>query len=85
MSGYIKEDASYFDGFDFENAKPIKHPLIAKAQANAKEQQLQKDNINSLLDDDVSNWLINQDIATKRHINEIIRQAMQLKMATTTI
>lgn len=34
MSDYIKEDIDYFDGFDFENAKPIKHPLIAKAQAN---------------------------------------------------
>jgi len=36
MSNYINEDASYFDGFDFENAKPIKHPMIAKAQAEAK-------------------------------------------------
>lgn len=38
MSDYIKEDASYFDGFDFDNAKPIKHPLIAQAQRSLKEQ-----------------------------------------------
>lgn len=34
MSDYIKENANYFDDFDFDNAKPIKHPLIAKAQTN---------------------------------------------------
>lgn len=39
MSDNINEDASYFEGFDFENATPIKHPMIAKMQARAKEAQ----------------------------------------------
>lgn len=37
-------EASYFDGFDFENAKPIKHPLIEQAQARAKMAQEQEQN-----------------------------------------
>lgn len=40
MSVYINEDVSYFESFDFENAKPIKHPMIAKMQARAKEAQV---------------------------------------------
>ncbi len=43
----------------------------------------QKTKANTLLDDDVSNWLIHQNGATKRHINEIIRQAMQMQQAMT--
>lgn len=39
MSDYINEDASYFESFDFDNAKPIKHPMIAKIQARAKTAQ----------------------------------------------
>ncbi|OOR88850.1 hypothetical protein B0181_07570 [Moraxella caviae] len=40
MSKYINENADYFDGFDFENAKPVKHPLIAKAQAQQAQDRL---------------------------------------------
>lgn len=36
MSKNTSVDTDYFDGFDVENAKVIKHPLIAKMQANAK-------------------------------------------------
>lgn len=32
MNDYITQNASYFDGFDFDNAKVVKHPLIEKAQ-----------------------------------------------------
>lgn len=34
---------------------------------------------NQLLDEDVSRWLAVQDIDTKRHISEMIRQVMALK------
>lgn len=32
-----------------------------------------------LLDDDVQDWLIQQDNSTKRHISEMIRQIMAIK------
>lgn len=35
-----------------------------------------------LLDDDVTNWLANQDTATKSHINQMIRQVMAIKQLT---
>lgn len=79
MSGYISEDPSYFDGLDLENAKPIKHPLIEKLQANAK---LVKQQETAWLDEDLSIWITNQDSTTKRHINEMIRHAMALKLAS---
>lgn len=50
MSDYINEDASYFEGFDFENAKPMKHPMIAKAQADARAKQ---EKVLRLFDSDV--------------------------------
>lgn len=34
---------------------------------------------NSLLDDDISSWLVRQNIETKRHINEMLRHAMQMQ------
>ncbi len=36
MSKYINEDASYFENFDFDNAKAIKHPIIVRLQKRAK-------------------------------------------------
>lgn len=36
---------------------------------------------NSLLDDDVLSWLTRQNVETKRHINEMLRQAMQMQQA----
>ena len=35
-----------------------------------------------LLEEDVSNWLVNQDTDTKKHINEMIRQVMAIKIHT---
>ncbi|RVU83058.1 hypothetical protein EOL70_19025 [Leucothrix sargassi] len=35
-----------------------------------------------LLDKDVSDWLVNQDTDTKKHINEMIRQVMAIKIHT---
>ena len=35
-----------------------------------------------LLEEDVSNWLVNQDTDTKKHINEMIRQVMAIKTHT---
>ena len=70
---------SYFDDFDFDNAQSIKHPLIAKLQANA---QLANQKANDkVLDDDTYAWLSHQSMETKRHINEMIRHVMAVKMA----
>lgn len=30
MTNYINEDASYFESFDFENAKAVKYPMITQ-------------------------------------------------------
>lgn len=38
---------------------------------------------NSLLDDDISSWLVRQNIETKRHINEMLRHAMQMQQTMT--
>ena len=75
MSGYIKEDASYFDGFDFENAKPIKHPLIAQAQARAKMSQEQEQNeLISFFDNDVQQVIRKHNTPKDRmRVNQMIR------------
>lgn len=77
MSGYIKEDASYFDGFDFENAKPIKHPLIAQAQARAKMTQEQEQEQNELInffDNDVQQVIKQHNTPKDRmRVNQMIR------------
>lgn len=75
MSGYIKEDTSYFDGFDFENAKPIKHPLIAQAQARAKTMQKQEQNeLISFFDNDVQQVIKQHNTPKDRvRVNQMIR------------
>lgn len=75
MSGYIKEDASYFDGFDFENAKPIKHPLIAQAQARAKMvQEQEKNELISFFDNDVQQVIKQHNTPQDRmRVNQMIR------------
>lgn len=75
MNGYIKEDASYFDGFDFENAKPIKHPLIAQAQARAKMAQEQEQNeLISFFDNDVQQVIKQHNTPKDRErLNTMIR------------
>lgn len=75
MSGYIKENASYFDGFDFEGAKPIKHPLIAQAQAREKVLKEQEQNeLISLFDSDVQHTLRKHNTPKDRErLNTMIR------------
>lgn len=75
MSGYIKEDASYFDGFDFENSKPIKHPLIAQAQARAKmAQEQEKNELISFFDNDVQQVIKQHNTPQDRmRVNQMIR------------
>lgn len=75
MNGYIKEDASYFDGFDFENAKPIKHPLIAQAQARAKAVQEQEQNeLIGFFDSDVQQVIKQHNTPKDRmRVNQMIR------------
>jgi DNA-binding TFAR19-related protein (PDSD5 family) len=79
MSGYIKEDASYFDGFDFENVKPIKHPLIAQAQARAKmtqeqEQEQEQNELINFFDNDVQQVIKQHNTPKDRmRVNQMIR------------
>lgn len=75
MNGYIKEDASYFDGFDFENAKPIKHPLIAQAQAKARASKEQEQNeLISFFDNDVQQVIMQHNTPQDRmRVNQMIR------------
>lgn len=56
--------------YDFSNAK--KATQIAHLN-RLREQQ-------HLLDEDVSNWLATQDDDTKKHISEMIRQVMAIKI-----
>ncbi len=72
-------DNNYFDDFDFDTAKSIKHPLIKKLQDNVVQQN--GDNLQDLpIDDDIVQWLLKQDDNTKRHINEVLRHVMAVKM-----
>lgn len=80
MSNVTKGDVDgYFDDFDFDNAASIKHPLIAKLQADAK--LLNEKTDGKVLDDDTYTWLSHQNAETKRHINEMIRHVMAMKLA----
>ncbi|STZ63486.1 Uncharacterised protein [Moraxella lacunata] len=78
MKNGIIVDTDYFEGVDL-NRPSIKHPIFEKMQANAK---LAKQQETAWLDEDLSIWITNQDSTTKRHINEIIRHAMALKLAS---
>lgn len=75
MSGYIKENASYFDGFDFESAKPIKHPLIVKAQAKAKiSKEQEQSELISFFDNDVQKIIKQHNTPKDRErLNAMIR------------
>ena len=66
----------YFDDFDFDHAKTIKHPLVKKLKENAKSSSSAP-----LLDSDVAMWLAQQDQNTQRHINEMIRHVMAMQLA----
>lgn len=69
MSKDIDKDKRYFDEFDIENAKRIKHPLIKKAQAD----------YTPPFDDDVFYWLSKQGSQTKQHVNNILREMMAIQ------
>lgn len=69
----IKEDNDYFNGFDFDNANPIKHPLIAKAQAQAKASKNQDDLI-GFFDNDVQQVIRQHNTPQDRlRVNQMIR------------
>lgn len=68
MNKDTKKANDYFEGFDFEGAKKIKHPLVEKIQQE-----------NGLLETDIAIWLSAQDKETKRHINAVIRHFMEIK------
>lgn len=76
MNDYIKEDLSYFDGFDFNNAKPIKHPLIAKAQTQLKQnnQTQLSDELMNFFDADVQQVIKQHNTPKDRmRVNQMIR------------
>ena len=74
MNDYIKENAEYFDGFDFETAKPIKHPLIAKAQKQAKLAQHEQATLLEFFDSDVLQSIQSHNNAFDRQrVNTILR------------
>ncbi|OPH40224.1 hypothetical protein [Moraxella equi] len=77
MNDYITQNASYFDDFDFDNAKVVKHPLIEKAQ-QAKSKYASSERI---FDEDVLLWLNNQNDHTKHYINEMMRNLMAIEQA----
>lgn len=68
MKKDIDKAEGYFDSFDFDNAKTIKHPLIQKIQHD-----------DALLEQDIAVWLSHQDKATKQHVNAVIRHFMEVK------
>lgn len=69
MNEDIDKDKRYFDEFDIENAKQIKHPLIKKAQ----------ENYTPPFDEDVFYWLSKQSKQTKLHFNNVLREMMAIK------
>ncbi len=76
MNKNIENDfniVNYFDSFDIENAKQIKHPLIKKAQENA------RNNKTSLFDDDIVSWLSKQPPQTKKHFNNMLREMIAIQ------
>ncbi len=64
--------------FDFSQAKKASDvPALARLQqAYAKEQAKAQ-----AIDDDVIAWIESQDSDTKRHINEILRHFMAMKLS----
>lgn len=65
----------HYQNFDFSKAKVVEPSLIKKIR------QLQQEETQQPLDEDVFNWVIQQDDSTKRHINAVIRHFMAVKMA----
>lgn len=69
----MDKDYQDYKDFDMSGATRGTPPHIAKLKANSD---------NAWLDEDLSVWIANQDSTTKRHINEMIRHAMALKLAS---
>lgn len=64
-----------YENFDFSKAKITEPRLIKKIR------QLQQQEAEQSFDDDVLSWVVKQDETTKRHLNEVIRHFMAIKMA----
>lgn len=69
----MDKDYQDYKDFDMSGATRGTPPQIAKLKANSD---------NAWLDEDLSVWIAKQDSTTKRHINEMIRHAMALKLAS---
>lgn len=74
MNGYITEDASYFDGVDWERPR-IKHKWIETMQANARAMGAQEqDTYATFFDDDVLQAIKQHDTPKDRErLNTVIR------------
>ncbi|MBS9780313.1 MAG: hypothetical protein KGV51_06775 [Moraxellaceae bacterium] len=73
-----KEVIKMENEFDFSTAKrPHEVPAIQQLRQAQQREQLNT----KALDDDVENWVIKQDNATKEYINNMIRTFMHSKLA----
>lgn len=67
-----------YKDWDMSNATPARlHPMVKKLQDNYRLAQLAQHS--DLLDADVLSWLVKQNSETKRHVSEMIRQALALQ------
>lgn len=72
--------AKHFEPKSLQNFKANRAKALAKLNQNTPSQNTDTvQHTSACLDDDIIHWLLNQDTKTKRHINDIIRQAMQLQ------
>ncbi len=78
VSTEFQQEENYFD---FENAFSAKElPMIKKLQNNAKNHADKATNTNSVLDKDIYDWLSQQDMPTKNHINGLLRHIMDMNL-----
>ncbi len=78
VSAEFQQEENYFD---FENAFSAKElPMIKKLQNNAKIHADKATNTNSVLDKDIYDWLSQQDMPTKNHINGLLRHIMDMNL-----
>lgn len=64
-----------YENMDISRANHVMPNVIKTYQTNKSQSQ----NNASPIDDDVMDWLVKQDDATKHHINEVIRHFMAIK------